>query len=161
VLVRRVGFFALVVIGWVFFRSGSVTHESIGTTDIPTSADSLSMAMSLLGRMFSATDGALGQRPEVFAGLIAVAAWWSMAGPNVYDLHRDRADRKPRDLHEGFRWTVVHTPRLRPDVRHVPVDHGRRPRFAVPVFSVLTARRSIIFRIEPLEWGRCIAPPLW
>lgn len=108
-LVRQIGFFVLVLIGWVFFRSGSVTHETIGSASVPTSADSMGMALSMLRNMFSFADGTLGQRPEVFAGLLLLAAWWSMAGPNVYDLHRDRPDRKLHDLHEGFRWNLGHT----------------------------------------------------
>ncbi|MBX9680128.1 MAG: MBOAT family protein [Gemmataceae bacterium] len=108
-ILRQLGFFVLVVIGWVFFRAGSVTHESIGAADAPTSADSWTMAWSLLERMFVFTEGTLGQRPYLFGAFLVLAAWWSMAGPNVYDVHRDQPDRKLDELHLGFRWTLRHT----------------------------------------------------
>jgi alginate O-acetyltransferase complex protein AlgI len=69
VLVRRISMFLLVVIGWVFFRS----------TDFH-------MAAVLLQRMFMPTVGSVSVPLMEFAPLMAIAAWWSMVGPNAFDI---------------------------------------------------------------------------
>jgi len=66
---RQVGMFLLVVIGWVLFR-----------------AKSFGMAMSLLRSMFVPAGGTLVEQPVLAIGLLIVAAWWAMIGPNVYEL---------------------------------------------------------------------------
>ncbi len=60
------------VLGWVLFRS-------------PTFA----IAAHLLGTLFLPTRGDLIAGWPYLAVLVAVAAWWSMAGPNAQDLHRE------------------------------------------------------------------------
>jgi len=67
---RQAGMFLFVVLGWVLFRS--TTFE---------------MAMSLFGKMFVPTSGALVEQPVLAIGLLGIAAWWAMIGPNVYELN--------------------------------------------------------------------------
>jgi alginate O-acetyltransferase complex protein AlgI len=71
-LMRQVGFFLLVVIGWVLFR-----------------ADNMEMASRLLHAMFVPTEGYAGVPVAKVLGLLFVAGWWAMRGPNAIDLHRD------------------------------------------------------------------------
>ena len=66
---RQVGMFILVVVGWVLFRSTS-----------------FSMAVSLLHAMFVPTAGLLVEQPVLAVGLLTIATWWAMIGPNVYDM---------------------------------------------------------------------------
>lgn len=68
-LVRQLGMFFAVVVGWVFFKG-----------------ESISVANHLLATMFTPTIGDTVHRPEVFALLLAIAAWWAMLGPNVHEL---------------------------------------------------------------------------
>lgn len=69
-LVRRAATFMLVVIGWVFFR-----------------ATDFEMALTMLRKMFAPASG-LGIRDAgIFAGIMAIAAWWSMIGPNTFEMH--------------------------------------------------------------------------
>lgn len=81
-LARRGAMFLLVVIGWVFFRAA----------DFP-------MAARLLRAMFVPTAGALMGDAGVFLALIVAAAWWSMAGPNAFDL---LAEPRPRPRWAGL-----------------------------------------------------------
>jgi alginate O-acetyltransferase complex protein AlgI len=78
--VRQLGWFLLVVIGWVYFRAESVT-----------------IANQILTSMFTPTAGIGVRRPEVFGILLAIAAWWGMIGPNVHELTA------------GFAWRRWHT----------------------------------------------------
>jgi alginate O-acetyltransferase complex protein AlgI len=71
-LVRQLGMFVLVVIGWVFFR-----------------ATDLHMALGLLHAMFVPTPGSLGLDPAAFGVIVALAGTWAMTGPNAFDWHRD------------------------------------------------------------------------
>jgi hypothetical protein len=72
-LVRQAAMFLLVVIGWVFFR-----------------AEDFPMAAALLRARFVPTPDSEFEGIGIFAVLLAVAAWWAMAGPNAFDLHVDR-----------------------------------------------------------------------
>ena len=74
-LARQVLMFGLVVVGWVFFRAVDFT-----------------MASRLLAAMFTPTSGVGIANGGVYAALLAVAAWWGMAGPNAFDIGA------------GFRW---------------------------------------------------------
>jgi alginate O-acetyltransferase complex protein AlgI len=78
-LVRRASMFFFAVIGWVFFRS----------TDFH-------MAALLLGRMFSYVPGSSGVVTGGAVALLLFAAWWSMAGPNAFDID---AKWQPRRRH--------------------------------------------------------------
>jgi alginate O-acetyltransferase complex protein AlgI len=78
-LVRRASMFFFAVIGWVFFRS----------TDFH-------MASVLLTRMFSYVPGTTGVVTGAAVALLLFAAWWSMAGPNAFDLD---AKWEPRRRH--------------------------------------------------------------
>jgi alginate O-acetyltransferase complex protein AlgI len=60
------------LIGWVFFRSHT-----------------FSMATSLLGKMFTPTQGALSEDPTTFVILIVIAAALAMRGPNAFDFNRE------------------------------------------------------------------------
>ncbi len=77
--VRRASMFFFAVVGWVFFRS----------TDFH-------MASVVLGRMFSYVPGTTGVVTGGAVGLLLFAAWWSMAGPNAFDLD---AKWEPRRRH--------------------------------------------------------------
>jgi alginate O-acetyltransferase complex protein AlgI len=66
---RRVTMFLLVVIGWVFFRSTS-----------------FEMAATLLGKMLAPARGVLVPQWELAMVALAFAAWWSMVGPNAFDV---------------------------------------------------------------------------
>ncbi len=77
-LVRHGGFFILVVVGWVFFRA----------TDV-------AMAGRLLAAMFVPTRGEMSHHPGFYAVLL-FSAWWSMAGPNVWDVLTE------------YRWKPIH-----------------------------------------------------
>ncbi|HEX3867595.1 MAG TPA: MBOAT family O-acyltransferase [Gemmatimonadaceae bacterium] len=69
-IARRTGMFVLTVLGWVFFRATSFT-----------------MARGLFHRMFVPTSGVVFDRIGVFVVLLAVGAWWSMSGPNAFDIN--------------------------------------------------------------------------
>jgi hypothetical protein len=66
---RQLGMFFFAVIGWVFFRATSFT-----------------MAAGLLKQMFVPSDGVLVPGSTLAALAIGIAAWWSMVGPNAFDL---------------------------------------------------------------------------
>ena len=78
--VRQAGMFLAALIGWVFFRATDFT-----------------MARRLLASMFTPTAGA--GVPEVGLVLLVLsfAAWWSMVGPNAFDM----------DHEKGWRWRVA------------------------------------------------------
>lgn len=67
---RQLGMFVLAVFGWVLFR-----------------ATDFGMALWLLRAMVVPTTGALVEQPTLAAALLLLAGWWSLRGPNVYDLH--------------------------------------------------------------------------
>src|SRR5262249_9223466 len=71
-LARQLLFFLLVVIGWVYFKSDSLTvaHEMIRTMFVPTAGESGAPVIRVLV-------------------MIAIAAVGAMFGPNAIDLHRD------------------------------------------------------------------------
>jgi alginate O-acetyltransferase complex protein AlgI len=75
---RQVLMFGLVTVGWVFFR-----------------ATDFSMATRLLTTMFTPTSGASIANVNVFAGILLIAMWWGMIGPNAFDLNA-RLRWKPR-----------------------------------------------------------------
>jgi alginate O-acetyltransferase complex protein AlgI len=70
--VRQIAMFALVVVGWVFFRA----------TDFV-------MAMTLLRSMFMPVGGVLVVQPGLAGLALAFAAWWAMVGPNAFELPHD------------------------------------------------------------------------
>jgi alginate O-acetyltransferase complex protein AlgI len=74
-LARQLAMFFAAVIGWVYFRVGSIE-----------SADSLAVANHLIATMFTPTPGGDVTRPDVFLLILAIAAWWAMIGPNVHEL---------------------------------------------------------------------------
>jgi len=76
---RQLGNFFLVVVGWVFFR-----------------ATSFGMAWGLLHRMFVPTAGVALEGLGVFGALTAVAVWWSMIGPNAFDIDAAVPEPRPR-----------------------------------------------------------------
>ena len=67
--VRRFAMFVLVLVGWVFFR-----------------ATDFGMAASILTTMFVPHGGAFGTEPLLGTLLVAGAAWWSIAGPNAFEM---------------------------------------------------------------------------
>ncbi|MES2304360.1 MAG: MBOAT family O-acyltransferase [Gemmatimonadota bacterium] len=67
--VRQFGMLFLAMIGWVFFR-----------------ADNLTMAIGVLGRMFSGFTGSGVPQAGLALGALGVAGAWGMFGPNIYDL---------------------------------------------------------------------------
>jgi len=69
IVARRLGTFFLVTMGWVFFR-----------------ATSFRMATSLFRTMFVPSPGEVFDRMWVFGALVAFGAWWSMIGPNAFDI---------------------------------------------------------------------------
>ena len=69
---RRIGMFVLAVVGWVFFRSTSFT-----------------MAISLLGKMFSPAGGVLVPQPSLAFMALVIAAWWAMLGPNAFEMRHE------------------------------------------------------------------------
>jgi alginate O-acetyltransferase complex protein AlgI len=66
---KRPLMFLLVLVGWVFFRSTDFT-----------------MAVSILGTMFTPTWGALVPQPPFVVFALLVAGWWSMVGLNVFEM---------------------------------------------------------------------------
>lgn len=77
-VVRQVLMLGLVTIGWVFFR-----------------ATDMGMAIKLLTAMFTPTAGAAIENATVFVGLLLIAGWWGMIGPNAFDIDA-RFRWKPR-----------------------------------------------------------------
>jgi alginate O-acetyltransferase complex protein AlgI len=61
--------FLLVIVGWVFFRSTE-----------------FGMATSILRAMFTPTLGVLVPQPPLVIFALLLAAWWSMIGPNVFEM---------------------------------------------------------------------------
>ena len=61
--------FLLVLLGWVFFRSADFT-----------------MAVSILHTMFTPTLGGIVAQPQFVVVALSIAAWWSMIGPNVFEM---------------------------------------------------------------------------
>ena len=77
-VVRQLGMFLAAVVGWVWFRSTS-----------------FEMATGLLGRMFSPVSGSLVPHAGLAVVALVAAAWWSMVGPNAFDIEvRDTARRR-------------------------------------------------------------------
>jgi len=75
-LIKQVSMFLAALIGWVWFRA----------TDID-------MANALFIKMFTPVSGLIPKGAPVFLALLCVSAWWSMAGPNAFDID---AAWKPR-----------------------------------------------------------------
>jgi D-alanyl-lipoteichoic acid acyltransferase DltB (MBOAT superfamily) len=71
-LIRQLAMFLAAVIGWVFFRSTS-----------------FDMALQLLRTMFIPTAGVLVPQLPLVVLAIAIAALWSMRGPNAFELKHD------------------------------------------------------------------------
>lgn len=69
-LARQLSMFVLAVMGWVLFR-----------------ATSFEMAMHLLESMFHPTVGATIPQIGLVIGALTIAAWWAMAGPNVFQMN--------------------------------------------------------------------------
>lgn len=69
--------FLLVLVGWVFFRSLNFT-----------------MAISILRTMFTPTWGVLVPQPYFVLFALLVAGWWSMAGPNVFEMRHSFTPRQ-------------------------------------------------------------------
>ena len=78
--VRQAGMFVAALIGWVFFRATDFT-----------------MARRLLTSMFMSTAGAGVPEVGLVLLVLSVAAWWSMRGPNAFDM----------DHEQGWRWRVA------------------------------------------------------
>jgi alginate O-acetyltransferase complex protein AlgI len=78
---RRLLMFLLVVVGWVFFRSGAAQHGE-GPAGLP-------MALRLLAAMFAPTAGAYGMGAGKFLLVLLPAAAWALFGPNAQQLHAD------------------------------------------------------------------------
>jgi alginate O-acetyltransferase complex protein AlgI len=74
VAVQRVTMFLLVLVGWVFFRSTS-----------------FAMATGILRRMVVPTSGGLRTDVDLRVVIVtmAIAAWWSMRGPNAFELDHE------------------------------------------------------------------------
>jgi hypothetical protein len=68
-LIKQPLMFLLAMIGWVFFRS----------TEFP-------MATSILRTMFTPTLGELVSQPPLVVFVLFFAGWWSMVGPNVFEM---------------------------------------------------------------------------
>ncbi len=83
--VRQLATFFLAVIGWVFFRATDFT-----------------MATTLLRRMFTPVPGALVPQPALALVALAIAAWWSMFGPNAFDMRHEFKWRGRLVLATGF-----------------------------------------------------------
>jgi alginate O-acetyltransferase complex protein AlgI len=71
-LFRQLSMFLAAVIGWVFFRSTS-----------------FAMATELLRKMFTPTAGVLVPDLPLVILALAIAALWSMRGPNAFELKHD------------------------------------------------------------------------
>jgi alginate O-acetyltransferase complex protein AlgI len=71
-LVRQLGMFLLVVVGWVFFRSRD-----------------FGMAATLLHAMFVPSPGVLVPQVALVTLGLAIAAWCSMVGPNSFELRHE------------------------------------------------------------------------
>ena len=69
--------FLFVIIGWVFFRAADFT-----------------MAVTILRTMFVPTSGVLVPQPYLVLFVLFVAGWWSMAGPNVFDMRHSFTPRQ-------------------------------------------------------------------
>ncbi len=72
--VQRVGMFAAAVVGWVFFRATSFT-EALHILRI--------MVTPTTGDYFSDID------LRLVLAVMAVAAWWSMRGPNAFEMKHE------------------------------------------------------------------------
>jgi alginate O-acetyltransferase complex protein AlgI len=84
-VIRQLGMFVLVLIGWVFFRSAT-----------------FGMAATLLGKMFVPAGGQLAPQPVLATIAILIAGWWAMAGPNAFDLQVDDRSRRRVAWAVGF-----------------------------------------------------------
>ena len=69
--------FLLALLGWVFFRSTS-----------------FAMATGILATMFTPTSGVLEAQPYLAWAAIVVAGWWSMSGPNVFEMRHSFTPRQ-------------------------------------------------------------------
>jgi alginate O-acetyltransferase complex protein AlgI len=69
--------FLLVIVGWVFFRAAD-----------------FAMAVTILHSMFVPVSGLLVSQPYLVLLVLFVAGWWSMAGPNVFDMRHSFTPRQ-------------------------------------------------------------------
>ena len=83
-LLRRGAMFLAAVVGWVFFR-----------------ATDFGMALDLLAKMFTPVPGSLGPGALLVLPVLAVAAWWGMAGPNAFDMRHEWTWRR------GLAWSAA------------------------------------------------------
>ncbi len=74
--VRRPSMWIAAVVGWVLFRSHS-----------------FGMAAAILGKMFSPAAGSLVPNASLAVLALSVAAVWSTAGPNAFDMKHERSFR--------------------------------------------------------------------
>ncbi len=84
---RQLGMFLAAMVGWVFFR-----------------ATTFEMALGLLHRMFVPTTGIVVSdiRLPVVIGMLGVAAWWSMRGPNPFEMRHELTPRRRLALSMAF-----------------------------------------------------------
>jgi len=69
---RRLAMFGLAVIGWVFFRATDFTMASV-----------------VLQHMFVPIAGQLVMQPVLATFALAFAAYWSMIGPNAFEMRHE------------------------------------------------------------------------
>jgi alginate O-acetyltransferase complex protein AlgI len=77
--------FFLVLVGWVFFRSANFM-----------------MAISILRTMLVPTLGVLAPQPYFVLFALLVAGWWSMVGPNVFEMRHSFTPRQRAIATVGF-----------------------------------------------------------
>jgi len=78
---RRAGTFIFVVLGWVWFRSGTVA-----------------MSLGLFRKMFWWSGGRSPENSSTFVIVVLIAAWWAMSGPNAFDIERNWSMRPARAI---------------------------------------------------------------
>lgn len=86
-LVQQVGMFVVAMVGWVFFRATSFTE-----------------ALHVLRLMVVPTPGTYFTEIDVrlVLGVMAIAAWWSMRGPNPFEMKHDWTPRRQVALAAAF-----------------------------------------------------------
>ncbi len=77
--VRQLGMFFAAMIGWVFFR-----------------ATTFGEALGVLHKLFVPTDGIIVSSVNlgVVYAMLGIAAWWSMFGPNAFEMKHDWTPRR-------------------------------------------------------------------
>lgn len=87
---QRTVTFALVAVGWVFFR-----------------ADTLGDALAVLKRLFTATPGGNLQGTPLLTVLICIAAGFAHWGPNTFEMSHDWSQKTALALAGGFAFAVA------------------------------------------------------